>query len=440
VSGLLNHARKFLRGITPPAPVRSQGYAVLCPQGHRLTGARTEGYQILRCTSCGGAAFVLPRSPLPEPAAAPGKPAESTRPQSPAPQARLEAWAGDDGPAPVDVRPADALPRPAYGDGTGIPPLDEADGEVEWVDEVENDETGDKPSPAPPRPAPAPAVARPKPGPASFAQAPKPKPKSIRPAAPEPAPAAIALGPKLGLGDRLRARRNPLIFAGVAVLVMTTLTWRVWRSRIADLPRVVEVGRTDGIPALDAGKFDRAHQLLSRAKAALARLGDSYQGAGAVRQAADEAEVIVGLAPGSLESLLEEAARSDAEQWVAHFDTLYKGRTVILDAQVTATPDAQGKGRYELDYRIIPDGGGGGTPRTRGRVDLTGLKLIEMVRPKLGDGVRIGVRLASFRFDLDREEWLVGLEPDSGVIMTHGSALEALGWPKADAVDPENQP
>src|SRR3954447_2003141 len=55
-----------LAGHSPKVP---QLYQVCCVEGHRLRGERTEGYQALRCPTCGEGIFVLPRSPLPEPVA-----------------------------------------------------------------------------------------------------------------------------------------------------------------------------------------------------------------------------------------------------------------------------------------------------------------------------------------------------------------------------------
>jgi hypothetical protein len=219
---------------------------------------------------------------------------------------------------------------------------------------------------------------------------------------------------------------------------MATVAFRIWRSRLQDLPRIAELGRVEGLAALDEGKFDRANQLLSAAKRAVARLGDEFQGASAIRQGADEAAIIVKLAPSSLEAMLDEAAPADANEWSDRFATLYKGRSIIVDAHVTAVPDGRGAGRYELDYRIFR-GGDGGRPQSLGRIDTTGFRLFETISPKIGDRVTFGARLASFQFDMSHEEWLVGLEPE-GVLMTHTKALEALGWPSADDRGQEGEP
>ena len=67
LGGLLANARKFFQGLGPTTPSARQGYRIVCHCGQRLSGDRTTSYQALRCPSCGGGLFVLPRSPLPEP-------------------------------------------------------------------------------------------------------------------------------------------------------------------------------------------------------------------------------------------------------------------------------------------------------------------------------------------------------------------------------------
>ncbi len=226
----------------------------------------------------------------------------------------------------------------------------------------------------------------------------------------------------------------------MALVVVGTVGYRVRRARRQDLPRVIELGRTQGLEALDEGRFDTAHQLLSEARRAVDALGGAYEGAAQVRQGADEAAIIAGLCPQPLEALLAEAGRSDPEAWASRFDTLYKGRSILVDALVIAAPDeASGRPRYELDYRIVQDGEAERPPRV-GQVDTSGLRIFELARPKVGARVQFGARLASFAFDKASETWLVGLEPDSGVWITHPRALEALGWPVLDAPATEPPP
>lgn len=418
MGGLLNSARKFFQGMTPAPLARAQTFAVTCSEGHRLTGQRTEGYQALRCPTCGEGLFVLPRSPLPEPVAPSGaRGAEGGRRA-----AVVESpWADD--PVPLRDPPPSAGPeRPEVDE----PP--EADAEIEWVDDGPAAPPSPKESPEDLAAAEIAAESR-----AERAATPRKgegrKGRTPAPERAEPAPEPRA--PAVPLGERLRRNRNPLIFMGVALVVAATVGVRSWRARLQELPHIAERGRVEGLVALDEGRFDQANQLLSEAKRAVQRLGGEFEGASAIVQGADEAAILTGLCPDRLEDLLDEAARADPKEWAKRFDTLYKGRSILVDSRLRSVPDGQGRGRYDLDYRIFRDGEGG-VPTSQGRIDLTGFRLFELIKPREGDPVKFGARLASFRFDLDANVWLVGLEPDSGVIMTHEKALESILGPPDD--------
>ncbi len=153
-------------------------------------------------------------------------------------------------------------------------------------------------------------------------------------------------------------RRPILVLACVALLAIGALSLRNWRQHRENLPQVVRIGHTQGIAALEDGKFDLAYQLLSEAKAAVVALGDAVEGTAEVRHAADEASIFVNLLTDSLETLLDEAARTSPQAWSDRFETMYKGRAVIIDARITATPDTAGSNRYELDYVVLPAGQG----------------------------------------------------------------------------------
>jgi hypothetical protein len=231
-----------------------------------------------------------------------------------------------------------------------------------------------------------------------------------------------------------------LIFLGVVLIVVATIGLRSWRSHRQELPQIAKTALEQGLPALDEGRFDTAHQLLSAGARAVDALGGAVEGADKIRQGAREAAIYASRVPEPLEAILAEAGRQeDPAAWPSRFATHYKGRSVILRAVVTAVPDADGKGGFDLDYRIFQSGEGI-RPERIGRIDLTGLKLFEEEKPKLGEEVTFGARLASFALDTSGgvqgeprfDQWLVGLEPESGVFLRHPKALQALGWP-----DPE---
>jgi hypothetical protein len=421
--GLLNlrdRARTLLQGLTSSPPSKAQTYNVACPEGHRLRGQRTVGYQALRCPTCGEGIFVLPRSPLPEPSV----PASGPRNRPPA------------GTLAAQTRP-EAEPEPiVFTDPVAVEetPGDDVDGAIVWLDENETN---------PPR------ANQLDPVDASLAEIEQTDARKRHDDArqvrsgrgqsgkvgkavpPEVRPSAVVSAPGPALRERLIdwvvRRRNPLLFLGVALLIAATVGFRQWRQYRQDLPRVAALGREDGLAALDEGEFDKAYQLLSRARHAVDALGGAVEGAAQIRQGAAEAEIFVNLVSDRLEVILDAAGRYDPKEWESRFATYYKGRSIIVDTHIIATPETSGQGRYELDYQVLPDGEG--KPLRVGRIDTTGFRLFELAGPKVGDQVTFGARLAGFHFDDQSQEWRIALEPESGVYLTHTRALEALGWP-----------
>jgi hypothetical protein len=244
------------------------------------------------------------------------------------------------------------------------------------------------------------------------------------------------------VADRPRRFNQPaLIFLAVGLLVVGTVAFRIWKQRRQDLPLVAERGRSEGLVALDEGKLDKAHQLLAAAKSAVDSLGGQVEGADDIRQGAAEAAILVDLVPETLETLLDQAGRTEPKAWAARFDNLYKGRCVFFDAAIVAVPGEDGFDRYEIDYHVF--NGPGPQPARSARIDLRDFRLFEQAGPKIGDQVLFGARLASFAFDTDSEEWVIRFEPESGVFLSHTRALESLGWHSAlSAVAParEDQP
>jgi len=428
---LLDRARTVMRGWGPSAPVLAQPYHVVCPQGHPLRGVRTEGYQALRCPSCGAGIFVLPRSPLPLPAAPPMQ----SVPRHPV----LEEDSGRD-----DL-PIALTDPPTMQDVGDFEPT----GEIEWMDSgpateaggLEGSDTAVE-APLPTRSPTAPSSPRPdsdRGQDVKEGQGATPTPARRRSTQPlgvgRPGrPAAVVgrptvpVSPRVSWSERARQSRHKLLFVGVGLLVIGTIAFRAWRTSQRGLPEIATRGRTQGLEALEAGKFDTAHQLLSEASRAVDAMGGALEGAEDIRQGAREAAIYNNLVPESLESLLAEAGRSDPQEWASTFATLYKGRAIILDVHITSEPDGSQRLGHGLDYRIFQEGEGG-RPMRVGRIDTAGLRIFELSGPKVGDHVQFGARLASFTFDPVTEEWRVGLEPDSGVEMMHKRALQAFGWP-----------
>jgi hypothetical protein len=472
----LGRAKKFLQELGTEPAARTQSFNVACAGGHRVRGERTEGYQALRCPVCGEGVFVLPYSPLPEPVAPDGLPEprgvaslardvwvdegpiELTNPA----RGAVEVDVDPSGPGVADIvwddAPAAGAPPPRVAASTQVAPEDLAAAEIDAARRAES---------AAPRRTERGAVARlPQAGPNRAGRAPsdgrgpdaRPAREStggsgtarvarMRPGAAE-APAQVAVEP------RPRTRRGPsvgLIFFLLTLLIGGTVGWRVWMSRRAHYPLTIERGKTEGIPALEEGDFDRAHQLLSAARSAVDALGGNVTDAEEIRQAAAEAAIFVDLCPTSLEELLAEAGRgSNLEAWASRFDALYKGRWFLFDTLIAATPEDSESGAYEIAYVVVPPGeasrfsaSGLPEPERYARIDLAGFEAIEQAGGLKRDAhVTFAAKLRSIDYDAGRKHWMVRLEPKSGVFITHQRALLALGLKDPVMVDVprEDQP
>jgi hypothetical protein len=419
--GLFGKAKKFVRGIAaePPEP---QAYRVSCPEGHVLRGRRTEGYQALRCPDCGAGVFVLPQSPFPMP---------------PTPAARAEREPsggafGDEAPIPLSDHVSEAAidegevewlepvePGTGLPDEQSSPAFDPVDAAVSELPEGPQDHEPPRPKSGP-RPKPG---SRPTPGPgADRGRAASPRPGSRRAKPIEAWEEKLLLPIRPTLRDRLRRNRLTLVGLAVVGLVMATVAFSLYRNARRDYPTMVQQGRDEGIPALDDGDFDRAYRILSRAAEAVEALGGQIGGAEEVRQAAREAAIFVDLIPERLEEILDERARTvDEAEWQSAFDRRYKGRAVLLSAEITETPASSG--RYEVNYRVLNRTA---TSPRMARIDFEGFRLFEAGAPEAGAQVQFGARLEAIWSDPDG--YRIQLQPDSGVTITHVDALDAIGW------------
>jgi hypothetical protein len=378
----------------------------------------------------------LPASTLPDPVA----PERSARART-AVAARSEVDEGpiqlkDPAKGTVDIAEPDDLVVEAEIDwddeaaaGTDGGDLDEVDRRGPRKPAAVPDQGVDRRS-QPTRPAPRQAASG---VPASPAQAARRRPATLEPGPGARVPDAETLP---GTSDLARPRtargpgRRPLVvLACVVMLVLGSLAWRTLRQRWADLPQVARIGQTEGIAALEEGKFDHAHQLLSAAKVAVDGLRGAVEGADEIRTAAAEAAIFANLLNDSLENLLDEAARKP-EDWPYRFNTRYKGRAVIIDATITAAPDTPGSHGYELDYLVLAPGQGV-QERRFARIDLSGFEAITKADRKVGHKVTFGARLAAFEYDAAAEGWVIRFEPETGVCIKHTKALESMGWPTA---------
>ena len=206
-------------------------------------------------------------------------------------------------------------------------------------------------------------------------------------------------------------------------------------QRLDELPQIAEIGRTEGLKKLDAGDFFAAKKLLATPPmpwTAWERFEGPTRSARGL-----EAAIFADLAPRGIAEIIDEASHGDPKEWPSQFAALYKGRSVIIEAPVSAVPDPNKPGSgYQVYYPIYF--GEGPRPGGKGRIDLAGFKLFELSQPKLDELKLFGARYASVEVDTTSGEWVVALEPDSGVFITHTKALSKIDWPTFEPTEEPN--
>ncbi|GIW88769.1 MAG: hypothetical protein KatS3mg108_3093 [Isosphaeraceae bacterium] len=408
-----------------------QYYQVVCPDGHLLRGQRSATYQALRCPECGNGVFVLPRSPLPDPPPPTRRPRRSpdAEPAPTPPDEPIEYRT-----APVHVEATDAA-EIIWDDELPPTPLTPEDHELPEEYRSPRSPEPLRSQPVPPSPPAPPADARsdpPRPTAPTRRAATQPAQPPTLPSTPprtrrRTSPAVEPSSRLVELPGPARRRLHPAwVITGVLVLAGSTVFLRLWQARLERLPGEAQENWSAGLAALESGNFDAARQHLGRAASAFERLGGSDPRTPEARQLAREAAILADLINVSLEELLDEAARQDNfDRWTSRFETLYKGRSLIIDTTIEGLPPpGASPGAYGLAYRVLS--GRGPRPARVGRLDLNGFHLFEDQKLAPGDPVLFGARLASIR--LQDTEWLIGLEPDSGVLITRSDALQRTDW------------
>lgn len=424
--GLFDRGRK--RGAQTAAtgqPAEDLWFEARCPAGHELTGRRHEEFQAVRCPECGEGIFVLPTSWLPVPPAA--SPADLV------PLGRIRDVAVEEPEAEPDDAEEQAPPPPAGRTPIALKPADQkrkstdmpvddpaaryqvaASGRVAQADfeKIVAQDTRRKPAPATPEAAPA-------------ATAPRQKPvEAAEPDADEDEFDEDDFQP-LRLPFFKRIGKGTWIGLGVVTVIALTVFIQLRQAHRERLPQLANLGRTEGMAKLEAGQFDEAKQILGDAAAAYDEMKENSDEARTIRQAAREAAIFADLASRPLEEILDKVAAEGAA--VKEFQDLDKGRSVIIESRVTKTP--QQGGLYDIDYRVAV-GPGPSPARPLGQIDLKGLKLLDDLKPNVGETLLIGARLKELK--LEDGAWWIRLEPDSGVMLTNWKALAAFGWPVTD--------
>lgn len=421
------------RARTGNDPGRPQYYSVVCPDGHRLRGLRTEGYQAVRCPTCGAGMFVLPSSPLPDPPAAPEGAARRT--------AKVGASVKRAAPAldepPIQYVEADALPEPddhveiVWLDQPGGPPRPLTDHDIpdEYRqspptdgDEERSDHSNRKPKKR--AQAASPSAETAEPAPATRPQGRTRRPAETVPTVP-PEGAATLVVPKPPLLARIRRHGIATAVVGATVLVSATVAYRVWRNDLDRLPQVADTNFNRGKEALSRGEFDGAKQMLATAANAFERLGGKDERTPEAQQLAREAAIYADQSSKSPKEILDDAALTPPADWPRRFEIHYQGRSVIIASSIEDLPGAGvSDGGYKLALEVY--GGRGPTPARTASFDLSGFKLFESRQHAVGDPVIFGARLDALEY---RDgEWKFRFQPNSGVLITDFDALKATGW------------
>jgi hypothetical protein len=291
---------------------------------------------------------------------------------------------------------------------------------VEWVDESQ----GEVESPA--------GVAPSQPVPEIDWTEPKPKKARVGPkraTAPEPVTAPGVPAGMIVVPERRRRvgkRSIAFVLMALAVLIASTVGLNVWHRFRERLPQEAESALKGGEEALVAGQFDEAKRQLGRAARDFRLLGVTDERRVRAEQLAAEAAIAADLPTVNLADLVAEAARYEEKEWNARVKTFYRGRSLVLDDEIETSPN-QG-GEYRLRSRYVD--GVPPVPARIGRIDLKGFKLIETRAPRVKDRVLFGARIESI--DLVGGEWLIRLQPDSGVWMSHQPTIEALLAPSGE--------
>ncbi len=177
-----------------------------------------------------------------------------------------------------------------------------------------------------------------------------------------------------------------------------------------------------GEQALAGGNFRRAADELTAACRLLEKRPKEVPAAEArrVAQLRRQAALLADLLSEPLEELLMVARRSPEDEWQAQFERRYEGHAVIFDADVTR----EGRGRYRLHYAL-------GAGPERARIQVSDLRLLDMLPPDRPPRLLFGARLAGLRREAGGT-WVVRFDPDSGVLLTDLGAVTACCPPPID--------
>jgi hypothetical protein len=236
----------------------------------------------------------------------------------------------------------------------------------------------------------------------------------------QPATPTDNRSPSARIARWLTPWRRPLVAGLITLLLLGLGFWLLLPYLSRPLPAASEdvQGPLDTARrALREGSFHRALELLDTAVRARDRRPDALTSEEnhTLDRLHRQAQLLDRLLSRPLQDLLREAGSiRREEEWQRHFEREYRGRTVIFDDEV----GLDGGGRPELRFYEVR----AGDETARVAVsDLTVLSHLPLQPPRR---LLFGGRLASFARDEDGV-WVIGFEPDSGVLLTDEDVLAA---------------
>ena len=135
-----------------------------------------------------------------------------------------------------------------------------------------------------------------------------------------------------------------------------------------------------------------------------------------------QGDLLARLSSRSLEEMVEEAdlVRHD-EEWKAHFDAEYKGKTVVFDDEVRFddAPLPDGRRRPLLRYYRVTAGG------REVRLALEDLSVLQPLARERPRRMLFGGRLSAVERG-PGGQWVVRFDPDGGVLLTDRGAAAAV--------------
>jgi hypothetical protein len=219
-------------------------------------------------------------------------------------------------------------------------------------------------------------------------------------------------------GRGLGPWRLPLFaaLATVAALVLTFLA--LWPQISRPAPTDDAAARLSaGRRFLEEGSFHRALAELEAAAAECKRRPDALPPDELRRldRLRRQAHLLDALLDEPLQDLLGEAAAVRREnEWQIHFERHYKGRAVVFDDEV----GLDALGRPQLRTYVVESG------EERARVALEDLIALRQAPLSPPQRLVFGGRLGRFGRD-EGGGWVIGFDPDSGVLFTDPEVLAA---------------